>query len=261
MGVPVPPVSSPARLAWQLPFTGFVWTSGFGVMLASSFRAMIERGYRTPQDVNVRAARAFAQVLKLTLSDVSVTYADAFDPAQPSLFCQNHVSLLDAHVASHAIPQPFVGLMLAWHFKVPGYGWMMKATEGIPVHPASIKATRALRKEFRDRAKRGFSVLVFPEGHRTIDGSMRPFQRGVFSMARAAKMPAVPIAVRGLYEVQRKGSPLITPGSVEVFVGPQLEITGLSDKKLAVVMGDMHGAMSTFVARRDDGEAISALST
>lgn len=254
------PPSSLTQLFWQVPFSGFVWSSGFGVMIGTSLVSAALRGARTPAEQSLWSAKAFAQVLKLTGCEVEVKYDPRFDHERASVFCQNHVNLMDAHVACWSIPQPFVGLMMAWHFKVPGYGWMMRATNGIPVHPASKGRTQELTDAARDRASKGLSILTFPEGHRTVDGKMRPLKRGILFMARDSGLPVVPLAVRGMYDVMRKGSALLSPGKIEVYMGPQIDTRGLSEdgvRALASVVGD---AMDEYVAGRDvSGAGLSAL--
>jgi len=228
-------------------------------MLATSMVLIPTFAFRSPKQQSLWAARAFGKVLDITGSKVRVILDGEFDPAVPSVFCQNHVSVMDAFAACRSIPQPFVGMMNGWHFKIPGYGWMMKATHGIPVHPRAEGRTDALSEAVRDRARKGLSVLTFPEAHRTIAGDVRPFKRGVFFMARDSGLPVVPLAVRGMQTVNRKGSALITPGELEIYVGPQVSVSGFSDDEISQVALRLQEAMTDFVEERDDGAAIASL--
>lgn len=231
-------------------------------MLATSMVSVAAYPFRSPAAQSLWSARAFRKVLWLTRSKLDITYDDAFDRETPSVFCFNHVNVLDAHTACATIPQPFVGLMLAWHFKLPGYGWMMRATHGIPVHPRSAGRTDELTAEAKDRAASGLSILVFPEGHRTLDGKVGPYKRGMFFMARAAGLPIVPVAVRGMYEINRKGSALFRPGQASVYVGPQISVDGLSDDDISVLVAKVQSAVADYVEGRDvEGRAIAALRT
>lgn len=252
--------TSRMQLLLQVPFSGFVWSSGFALMIGSFLLSAARAHARTPAEQSLRSAKSFARVLDLTGSNVEVSYDPSFDRDRPSVFCQNHVNLMDAHIACRAIPQPFVGMMLAWHFKIPGYGWMMRTTNGIPVHPRSAGRNQELTEAVKDRVGKGLSILTFPEGHRTPDGAMRPLKRGVFFMARDAAMPIVPLAVRGMYELMHKGSLLLTPAQIEVYVGPQIETADLGDdgvRELANAVGD---AMSEYVVGGDaSGASLAAL--
>jgi 1-acyl-sn-glycerol-3-phosphate acyltransferase len=172
---------------------GFAWMTG--VILFLVVYGLVRGG--GPQ-LNRHAARLMAHVTRLAYPRFRVVYAAGFDPTRPSVFCQNHVNFMDAHVACRVIPGPFCGLMLASHFKIPAYGWIMRITSGIPVPSGRGGRTTALMAAARDRIARGLSILVFPEAHRTLDGHVQPFKHGVFYMARDAGAPVVPIAVHGL---------------------------------------------------------------
>jgi 1-acyl-sn-glycerol-3-phosphate acyltransferase len=229
-------------------------------MITTSLVSVVCYPFRTPANQSLWSARAFARVLDVALSRVRVTYDPNFDRTRTCVFCQNHVNMLDAFSACKAIPQAFVGMMLWWHFKVPGYGWMMRATHGIPVQPFRKGQTEELIAAVRDRKEKGLSVLTFPEAHRTPDGNMRPFKRGIFFMARDAELPVTALAVRGMFEVNRKGSALIAPGDVEIYVGPQLRTEGLSDEELGELARELKAAMAEYVEGRDrEGAAIRAM--
>ena len=179
-------------------------------------------------------APVFKRVIQLALVRMHLHYHPAFDPERRSVFAQNHVNLLDGHLASWAIPHAFSGLMNAWQFKIPIYGWLMAMSKGIPVRRGRRDETlNEISRECAERRRIGMSVLVFPEGHRTLDGKIRPFRRGVFLMARNAGMPIVPVVAKGMYELNRKGTNIFYPFvRVDVFVGPQFETEGLTDAQI-----------------------------
>lgn len=255
-------LQDPLTAAWQVPFSAYVWGASFGVMIGTSLVSVAARPFRSPAQQSLWSARAFKKILDVSRSEMNIVYDPGFDRERPSVFCQNHVNVLDAFTACASIPQPFVGLMLAWHFKIPGYGWMMKATNGIPVHRNAKNRTELLSAEARDRVSKGLSILTYPEAHRTKDGKVQPFKRGMFFMARDAGLPVVPLAVRGMYEVNRKGSALFAPGEVDVYVGPQIETAHLDDEGIADLAARMSEAMARYVEGTDrDGAGLSALRT
>lgn len=176
----------------------------------------------------------FAACIPLSLTRLRIHTHPDYDPEARSVYTQNHINLVDGMLASSVIPHAFSGLMNAWQFKIPIYGWLMSLSKGIPVYPGRREDTIAkISEAAAERSRIGMSVLTFPEGHRTTDGQIHRFRRGVFIMARNAKMPVVPILVRGMYEVNRKGSFLFYPGRlVEVFVGPQMDPSGVSDEDM-----------------------------
>src|SRR5437016_153435 len=70
---------------------------------------------------------------------------------------------------------------------------------------------------------RGYSVLVFPEGHHTTTGKMLPFQAGIGVLANRLEIPVVPMRIDGLFEVKQSGSKFALPGRITVRVGAPLK--------------------------------------
>jgi 1-acyl-sn-glycerol-3-phosphate acyltransferase len=177
---------------------------------------------------------------------------------RPCVFCQNHVSILDAHVASNALPHPFVGLMHDWQFRIPVYGWLMQISEGIPVPRRGVGRAAQMAAAARERASRGLSVLAFPEGHRTRTGHTGPFRSGVFHMARAAGLPVVPVAVRGLHAINQAGSWRFQPGPVDVWIGPPNETEGLDSVGIARCMEAVERDVGLWLAGDPEGRLRAA---
>jgi 1-acyl-sn-glycerol-3-phosphate acyltransferase len=69
---------------------------------------------------------------------------------------------------------------------------------------------------------------MFPEGTRSPDGALRPFKKGAFVLAIQAGVEVVPAAISGSYEVMRKGSLLIRPGTITVRFGEPIDVAGLA---------------------------------
>jgi len=76
---------------------------------------------------------------------------------------------------------------------------------------------------------RGYSVLVFPEGHHTTDGKMRPFRAGVGLLATRLGIPVVPLRIDGLFEVKHAGRRLARPGEIRVKIGKPVSFPRTDD--------------------------------
>jgi long-chain acyl-CoA synthetase len=66
---------------------------------------------------------------------------------------------------------------------------------------------------------RGYSILVFPEGHHTIDGRLRPFRSGIGLMVKNLKIPVLPMRIDGLFEVKQAGKRIAPPFQITVEIG------------------------------------------
>jgi len=161
----------------------------------------------------------------------------AVDPSKPYLFASNHVNLLD-HVTMYcATPHFKQGIELEEHFRYPVYGQYMKRRGTIPVRRGDLRQLRALVERMREELATGASLLVFPEGTRTVTGHLGAFQPGLFRVVQQLGAPIVPVTVTGMYRVMRKGSYLIRPGhEVTVYCDEPIETAGMSRRDVPALI-------------------------
>lgn len=127
------------------------------------------------------------------------------DPRHPYVVVSNHQSLADIPLISN-LPWEMKWMGKVELSRLPVFGWMMFLSGDIAVdrkNPRSgaqalIKAQRYLEKHC--------SVMIFPEGTRTLDGRVRPFSDGAFHLAIRAKVPVLPLAVDGSRDCIPKNS-------------------------------------------------------
>ncbi len=182
--------------------------------------------------------------IPLCFIEVNKHFHPDFDHDMRGIFLMNHVSVLDGSMATWTIPHPFCGLFNHWHFHVPGYGWIMHLSKGIGVPKGKEGRTEKLGAAVKNRVfDHNISVLTFPEGHRTLDGNVREFRRGVFFMAREAGVCVIPMVQRGMFALQNKNSPRFRPGTVDIYFGKPIPTAGLTDEQigeLAAHCGTIH---------------------
>ena len=77
----------------------------------------------------------------------------------------------------------------------------------------------------------GKMLLLFPEGERSIDGTVKRFKKGAPILAQHLRVPIVPVAMRGLYELWPRGRGidwrLVWPWSghrVRIAIGPPITV-------------------------------------
>lgn len=167
----------------------------------------------------------------------------SIDPQRAYLFFQNHVNHLDHCSMYCATPHFKQGVELAKHFEYPVYGAFMRSRGTIPVEH-SRAGLRTLVDGIRGELAQGHSVLVFPEGTRTLTGHLGELQPGVFRIAQQLKAPIVPVTVTGMYRVMRKGSLLIRPGyDVTVYCDAPIETAGTRRADLPALMDQVREVM------------------
>lgn len=76
---------------------------------------------------------------------------------------------------------------------------------------------------------RGHSILVFPEGKRTQDGTLSRFQAGIGLLASNLNIRVVPIRIDGLFELKKSNKKFVRPGTVSVVIGNAVRFPAGSD--------------------------------
>lgn len=89
-----------------------------------------------------------------------------------------------------------------------------------------VQAPLAAGVTAAQRIREGTSVVVFPEGTRSPDGSVRRFKRGSFRLALEAGVPVVPVSLAGVKAVVPHGFGSLVPGSVGVRVHAAVPVAG-----------------------------------
>ncbi len=81
---------------------------------------------------------------------------------------------------------------------------------------------------------RGFSILVFPEGHHTTDGKLRPFRSGIGLLVNNLDIPVIPMRIDGLFELKKAGRRMARPYQITVKTGPPVHFeTGRDPAQIA----------------------------
>lgn len=164
----------------------------------------------------------------------------------PALFISNHVSFFDAGVIIYALP-PKIRRRIstaAWEeffFDSQG-GFFQKILRRIIFEYCTIffnafmiPQSRGFRKTLRYMGRlidRGVSILYFPEGSRTWDGDMLPFEQGLGLVVKELKAPVVPVKIRGLEKVLPRGAAFPKRGRVKVTFGKPIYFTNESPSQI-----------------------------
>lgn len=210
-----------------------LWGVGAGWMAGVMGSLMVAQRFVHPERLEPLSRLYCRGQIALTGSRWRTVVHPDVDPKGIYMFAQNHTNHFDHVVLYPATPHFKQGLELETHFDYPVYGWFMRQRGTIPVPAEPGGRFEKVREGMRAEVERGHSLLVFPEGTRTLDGRVGPFKTGVFQAARDLAIPVVPVSVTGMYDVMRKGSPLIRPGhTITVHVHAPVSTQGLSDADL-----------------------------
>lgn len=143
-------------------------------------------------------------------------------PGTTYLFMANHVSLLDAPLLGGFIPGLVRGLEAHVHSSWPLYGWVMKRLGNVPVDRENVHKSVISFRKVISLLESGRSMIILPEGHRTLDGLTKPFKKLPFVMTKQTNNGIIPIGLSGLYQLKRKGSWIIRPSKIKISFGPEI---------------------------------------
>jgi len=159
------------------------------------------------------------------------------------LVVANHCSNLDPPLVGSALPFHLHYLAKDSLLKNRIWSKILKPCNIIPINrgeptPGSIKT---IFKHIEE----GKSVIIFPEGTRSIDGEMKPAKQGAGLIAFKAKSPILPVYVKGSYTALKKGAIIPKPAKITVIVGKPftIDFNSMKDtyntKEIYCVIGNM----------------------
>ncbi len=170
----------------------------------------------------------------------------------PVIFAANHQSHLDTPVILASLPQ-------SWRYRIAPAMWKEyfdahfvpqrhsireRAINGaiyrlvtllfnaFPIPQTETGARQSIRY-MGELVEEGWSILIFPEGERTLTGEVGRFLPGVGLIASRLQLPLIPIRLRGLHRVLHRTATWPHPGPVEVNFGPPVTRKGETYPALA----------------------------
>ena len=150
----------------------------------------------------------------------------------PVIYMGNHQGNFDIHALSVAIPRQFSWVAKEELFRVPVFGAAMRRAGYIPLDRSDgRKALKSMRLA-AERIAAGASVVIFPEGTRTPDGSLLPFKRGAFLLASRAGVPIVPFTINGSREINPRNRLELRPGTISVSFAAPIISAGVPESEL-----------------------------
>lgn len=141
------------------------------------------------------------------------------------LLFSNHASYLDPPLIGSALERPIRAMAKVELFRWPLFSWWITHLGAFP-----IRRGGADREAIRDALAilaHGEALLIFPEGTRTPDGNLLPFQAGAGMIALRAGVPVIPVRIRGSFEAWGKGRRWIRPAPISVRFGPPIDLSDL----------------------------------
>lgn len=164
---------------------------------------------------------------------VHIAGAENLRPGQTYIFAGNHVSQFDIFSFQGFFPHDFRWIAKQELFRIPFFGPAMHRSGIISIDRSHGREAMKSLNRAAQRIADGTSVLIFPEGTRSADGTLQPFKTGAITLAIKAGVPVVPIGFQGTRSVLPKGKLLVRPGEITIRIGEPISTADykLRDKK------------------------------
>jgi len=165
------------------------------------------------------------------------------EPGVPRIYMTNHQSFFDIFALLAYIPIDFKFIMKQELMRVPVFGSAMRRAGYIGIEREDPRKAVKSMKEAVQKIRGGVSVVMFPEGTRSVDGRLLPFKRGGFNLALKSGCDIVPVAISESYRIVPKGSLKIRKGSFGIHIGEPISLKGYGRKNINQLMDRVKEAM------------------
>jgi 1-acyl-sn-glycerol-3-phosphate acyltransferase len=178
-------------------------------------------------DLAHRCARLWSMlILRTTGVRVECLGAERLDPRRSYVLASNHQSIYDIPILFATLPLQLRIVAKESLGRIPFLGWHLRGTGHLLVDRRNPGAD--IVEKMRRLVSEAHSLIVFPEGTRSVDGRVGRFKKGSFLVAIDAALPVVPVSVSGSRHVMRKGRLRVCPGEVRVVVHDPIPTAGVS---------------------------------
>ena len=139
----------------------------------------------------------------------------------PYIFMFNHESMFDVFMLGGSIPYYVNAIGWEGVFKWPLFGYFAKRYGAYAVtHDNTDKAIKTLKAAEKILVTDGDSMILSPEGQRTLTGELGEFKKGVFHFAKSTNVASiVPVGLIGAFRANFRNSWIVNPGRLTTSFG------------------------------------------
>jgi 1-acyl-sn-glycerol-3-phosphate acyltransferase len=112
------------------------------------------------------------------------------------VFISNHQSMLDILIVN-CLRYRYKWISKIENFKVPVIGWYLRMADYITVNRGNEESKLEMLEKSDDCLRNGLSLMLFPEGTRSLNKEIGFFRRGAFQLALQTGVPILPVLIDG----------------------------------------------------------------
>ena len=169
---------------------------------------------------------------------VRVEGRERMRPDTTYVMISNHQSFLDILVLFR-LRAHFKWVSKAEMFRIPCIGWNMALNRYVKLVRGDGASIARMMAACEQHLAEGSSVLLFPEGTRSMDGRLKPFKHGAFTLAQRAGVGILPIVVEGTADALPKhGFVLRGRHAIRVRVLDEVPFAAIAERPVEAVVAD-----------------------
>jgi putative phosphoserine phosphatase/1-acylglycerol-3-phosphate O-acyltransferase len=152
---------------------------------------------------------------------------------RPAVYFINHQSsLIDLLVTSTLLRSGFTAVAKAQAAGIPVIGRLLTMADFAFIDRSDSGQARAALRQALERLEAGTSIVISPEGTRSLTPRVGRLKKGGFHLAMQAGVPIVPIVIRNAGELMWRNAKTARTGTVEVLVHEPIPTTGWTKQDL-----------------------------
>ncbi|SEL68814.1 1-acyl-sn-glycerol-3-phosphate acyltransferase [Parapedobacter koreensis] len=136
---------------------------------------------------------------------------------RPAIVIANHTSILDTPTMGLLHPLQ-IFMMNDRQLRSPFFGRLMRM---VGAHPASENNPGSLEK-LRKKVEQGYSIIIFPEGTRSLTTAIQRFHKGAFFLAEQLKADILPVLIHGNALALPKNDNMLKTGPITLKILPRI---------------------------------------
>ena len=150
------------------------------------------------QKINHIHLKIFFVLTRFFASGVRFHIDEKVRTLRSSVIVCNHISYLDS-ILLVSLYDRHTTIVKNTFFSVPIFGWFLRKTGYVPSAPSEMEGDAMIGnlEAIKEHLDEGGNLFVFPEGTRSHDGRLAPFNKGVFSIARYCNKGVALVMIRG----------------------------------------------------------------
>jgi len=207
-------------ILWILLFPYFIFFLIFAIVVSYIF---------SPPKYNPWLQWLLRFMFKIMFVKVSVDGLENIVPNKTYLYMANHVSLFDIPLLGGYIPGYARGVEADRQHAWPLYGRAMSRLGNIPINRKNIFSSLNSIDKTASIITEGKSMIILPEGHRTMDGELREFKSFPFLLAKKVEVEIIPIGLSGLFTLKNKNSWIINPNKLKIRFGKPIRVETIKE--------------------------------